>query len=65
MSASITFFNVFEVFDLVGEMFEDFVLSDLVMSTLREEPSAEPSIVLVNIADANRETIGIMLDIIG
>lgn len=63
--SSLTFFKVFDVLDPIGDMFEDFELSDLVMSTLREEPAADPNIVLVNIGDADRETIALMLDIVG
>jgi CHASE2 domain-containing sensor protein len=63
--ASLTVFKIFDVLDPVGEMFEDFELTDLVMSSLREEPPADPDIVLVNIGDANREMIAALLDVIG
>jgi CHASE2 domain-containing sensor protein len=63
--ASLTIFKIFDVLDPIGEMFADFELTDLVMSSLREEPPADPDIVLVNIGDANREMIAAMLDVVG
>ena len=63
--SSLTIFRVFDVLDPIGEMFEDFELTDLVMSTLREEPPADPNVVLINIGDGNREMIAAMLDVIG
>ncbi|MFT5570029.1 MAG: CHASE2 domain-containing sensor protein [Cyclobacteriaceae bacterium] len=62
---SLTVFRIFDVLDPVGDMFADFELSDLVMSTLREEPPADESIVVINIGDANREKLATMIDILG
>ncbi|MFT6867262.1 MAG: CHASE2 domain-containing sensor protein [Cyclobacteriaceae bacterium] len=62
--ASFTLFKVFDVFDPIGDMFSDFEMSDLVMSKLRVPPSASEDILVVNIADANREEIAQMIQII-
>lgn len=48
----------FEVLDPVGKALEDFQLSDIVFTELRDNPSANKDIVLVNIKHFDRETIG-------
>ncbi|MFY0601079.1 MAG: CHASE2 domain-containing protein [Cyclobacteriaceae bacterium] len=62
--ASVTLFKVFDIFDPIGDMFSDFEISDLVMSQLRVAPNASEDILVVNIANANREEIATMIRII-
>lgn len=62
--SSVTYFNIFDVFDPIGEMFADFDLTDLVMSQLREDPLADEDIVIVNIGDNNREMIASQIGIL-
>lgn len=62
--SSVTYFKIFDVFDPIGDMFSDFEMSDLVMSQLRVAPPASEDIVVVNIANANREEIGYMIQIL-
>jgi CHASE2 domain-containing sensor protein len=62
--ASITFFKVFDFFDPISEMFEDFELTDIVFSQLQEDPIADDRIVVVNIGRIPREGIARQLEII-
>jgi len=62
--SSVTYFKVFDLFDPIGDMFSDFELSDLVMSRLRVPPPASDDIVVVNIANSNRDRLAIMIDIL-
>ncbi|WP_421875254.1 CHASE2 domain-containing protein [Marinoscillum sp.] len=62
--SSVTYFKIFDLFDPIGDMFADFEMSDLVMSKLRDAPPASEDIVVVNIAHANREEIGYMIQIL-
>lgn len=62
--SSITFFRVFDLFDPIGEMFDDFEFTDLMMSQMREAPPADESVVLVNIGNLNRAGIAEELRII-
>ena len=41
--------NVFDAIDPVGEALEDVEFNDLVYSNLREDPTADDNIVLINI----------------
>lgn len=52
----------FEVLDPVGKALEDFQLSDIVFTELRENPAAHEDIVLVNIKHLDRGTIGKQID---
>ncbi len=61
---SVTQFNIFEVFDPIGEALGEMTITDLVMSQLREDPTADERIVLVNISNLSRPEIGMMLNII-
>ncbi|XOV93171.1 MAG: CHASE2 domain-containing protein [Bacteroidota bacterium] len=61
---SVTAFNIFDVFDPIGEAFSDMEVTDIVFSQLRDEPVADDRIVLVNIGTLPRPDIGIMLQII-
>ncbi|HHP7240335.1 MAG TPA: CHASE2 domain-containing protein [Cyclobacteriaceae bacterium] len=62
--SSVTYFKVFELFDPIGDMFEDFEITDLVMSQLRGPFPADEDIVVVNIAYSNREEIAVMINIL-
>ena len=62
--SSITFFRVFDLFDPIGEMFEDFEITDLMMSQMREAPPADENVVLVNIGELDRSGIAEQLKII-
>ncbi len=57
-------FKIFDVFDPIGEAFDDMELTDIVFSQLREDPVAEERVVLVNIGQVSRMEIGEMLNII-
>ena len=52
------------MFDPIGEMFADFELTDIVMSQIREVPSADERIVIVNIGDLDRMGIAEEIKII-
>lgn len=54
----------FEVLDPVGKALEDFQLSDIVFTELRENPPARDDIVLVNIKHFDRGTIGKQIEAI-
>ncbi len=56
--------NVFDAIDPVGEALEDVEFTDLVYSNLREAPSAEDDIVLVNIGNLSRMAIAEQIRII-
>jgi len=56
--------KIFDLFDPIGEAFEDMEFTDIVFSQLREAPVPDERIVLVNIAYENRASIGTMLNII-
>lgn len=62
--ASLPFLKIFDAFDPIGEMFSDFEMTDIVFSQLREEPTADENIVIVNIGELNREGIARQLGII-
>ncbi len=62
--SSITYFRVFDLFDPIGEMFEDFEITDLMMSQMREAPPADENVVLVNIGELDRSGIAEQLKII-
>lgn len=61
---SLTFLKIFEAFDPIGEMFSDFELTDIVFSQIREQPTADEDIVVVNIGELNREGIAHQIEII-
>lgn len=58
------FLKIFDLFDPIGEALEDVELTDVVFSQLREPPTVEDRIVLVNIGRLNRAEIGYMVNII-
>lgn len=61
---SVTYFRVFDLFDPVSEMFEDFEITDLMMSQMREAPPADENVVLVNVGVLDRSGIAEQLKII-
>lgn len=62
--AQVTYFKVFDLFDPVGDAMADVELTDVVFSQLREPPTPDDRIVLVNLGRVNRADIGYMVDII-
>ena len=60
----VTAFNIFDVFDPIGAVFEDMESTDIVFSQLREDPIAEEDLVIVNIGDLPRAGIADMVNII-
>lgn len=56
--------KLFDLFDPIGEAFEDMEFTDIVFSQLREAPVPDERIVLVNVANEPRPSIGTMLSII-
>lgn len=61
---SFTAFNIFDLFDPIGQAFGDMEFTDVVFSQLREDPVADDRVVLVNIGTLQRAEIGMMLQII-
>lgn len=61
---SVTAFKIFDIFDPIGQAFEDMEFTDVVFSQLREDPVADDRIVLVNLSSLQRAEIGMMLQII-
>lgn len=60
--SKITAFQVFDLFDPVGEALGEMQMTDVVFSQLRNDPVADERIVLVNIGYEQRPTIAMMLD---
>lgn len=60
----ITYFKLFDLFDPIGDALADVEMTDVVFSQLREPPTPDDRIVLVNLGKLNRADIGYMLDII-
>ena len=56
--------KVFDLFDPIGEAFDDMEFTDIVFSQLREAPVPDERIVLVNVAYESRASIGTMLNIL-
>ena len=62
--SALFFLKIFDIFDPIGDALGDMEMTDVVFSQLREPPTAEERIVLVNIGRVNRAEIGYMIDII-
>ncbi|MFT7030032.1 MAG: CHASE2 domain-containing sensor protein [Marinoscillum sp.] len=62
--ASMTAFKVFDVFDPIGQAFDDMEFTDIVFSQLRDDPVGDDRVVLVNLSNLQRGEIGMMLQII-
>ena len=60
--ASVTAFRVFDLFDPIGEAFADMEMTDVVFSQLRETPTVDDRVVLVNIGNRSRFEIAMMVD---
>ncbi len=61
---SMTAFKVFDVFDPIGQAFDDMEFTDIVFSQLRDDPVGDDRVVLVNLSNLQRGEIGMMLQII-
>lgn len=57
-------FKVFDIFDPIGDVFEDMESTDIVFSQFKTDPIAEEDLVIVNIGDLPRAGIADMLNII-
>jgi CHASE2 domain-containing sensor protein len=62
--SKLTYFKIFDVLDPIGDVFADMESTDIVFSQLRESPTGEEDIVLVNIGMENREGISYLINII-
>ncbi|MEQ6120654.1 CHASE2 domain-containing protein [Reichenbachiella sp. MALMAid0571] len=60
----LTYFKIFDVLDPIGDAFADMETTDIVFSQIRQAPTAEEDIVLVNIGTENRAGIAYMISII-
>ena len=60
----ITQLNVFNAFDSIGQALSDIELTDYVFSGLRDDPSVDQNIVIVNIGRLSRREIGQQIQII-
>ncbi|MEP2024613.1 MAG: CHASE2 domain-containing protein [Reichenbachiella sp.] len=60
----VTAFNIFDVFDPIGEVFSDMESTDIVFSHLREDPVAEENLIIVNIGDLPRAGIADLVNIV-
>lgn len=61
---SITAFKVFDMFDPIGDAFDDMEFTDIVFSQLRDDPVGDDRVILVNLSNLQRGEIGMMLQII-
>lgn len=61
---SFTGFKLFDMFDPIGEAFDDMEWTDIVFSQLRDDPVGDDRIILVNLSTLQRGEIGAMLQII-
>ena len=62
MFSSITAFQIFDIFDPIGEALGDMEITDVVFSQLREDPTADQDIILVNIGVESRAGIAQLVD---
>ncbi len=62
--SKLTYFKIFDILDPIGDAFADMETTDIVFSQIREAPTAEEDIVLVNIGIENRAGIAYMLNTI-
>lgn len=60
----LTQLNIFNAFDPIGEALADVELTDYVFSRLREDPSVDQNIVVVNIGNLSRREIAEQIQII-
>lgn len=57
MVSNISAFQIFDAFDSVGQALEDMEMTDIAFSKMREQPTLDEDIVLVNIGNLPREGI--------
>lgn len=62
--SQLTYFKIFDVLDPIGDAFADMETTDIVFSQLRESPTGEENIVLVNIGMEKRAGIAYLISII-
>lgn len=62
--SQVTAFKIMEVFDPIGDVFADMESTDIVFSQMKEPPTAEEDIVLVNIGSLSRGEIATMVNIV-
>lgn len=60
----ISYLNVFNLFDPIGDAISDVEFTDLVFSELREVPQPDTNIVIVNIGELNRSQIAAQIEIL-
>lgn len=60
--SSFTAFRIFDVFDPIGQAFEDMEMTDVVFSQLRDQPVVDDRVVLVNVGNRSRFEIAMMID---
>ncbi|SNT15926.1 sensor domain CHASE2-containing protein [Ekhidna lutea] len=59
---SVSAFKVFDIFDPIGDAFEDMEFTDIYFSQLLDDPIADENVVLVNIGLESRAGIAMMID---
>ncbi|MEQ9007944.1 MAG: CHASE2 domain-containing protein [Ekhidna sp.] len=59
---SVAAFKVFDMFDPIGDAFEDMEFTDIYFSQLLDDPIADENVVLVNIGLESRAGIAMMID---
>lgn len=59
---SVSTFKVFDLFDPIGDAFEDMEFTDIYFSQLLDDPVADENVLLVNVGLEDRAGIAIMLD---
>ncbi len=62
--SSVQIFNIFNVFDPIAEALGDLDMSDYAFSEIREEPTADTNIVIINIGDLPRRGVAEQIQII-
>lgn len=62
MLSFVSAFKVFDMFDPIGEAFEDMEFTDIYFSQLLDDPVADENVVLVNVGLEPRAGIAILLD---
>ena len=62
--SSVQIFNIFNVFDPIAEALGDLDMSDYAFSEIREEPTADTNIVIVNIGNLARRDVAQQIEIL-
>lgn len=58
----LTTLKIFDLMDPIGDAFQDMEFTDIYFSQLLDDPIADEDVVLVNIGNVDRATIGMMID---